>query len=80
MRPHADGTAQREAYRRFVMASVEPVADLIAEAASEALDTSVSFDFSGVWAHDLAGRATALAKLTAAGIPIDEARRLAGLA
>lgn len=75
----ADGTAQREAYRRFVMTAVQPVADMIAETASEALETDVAFDFSRVWAHDLQGRAAALAKLTEAGVPLEEARRLAGL-
>ena len=75
----ADGTAQREAYRRFVMTSVQPVADMIAEAASEALEVDVAFDFSGLWAHDLQGRASALDKLVTAGIPLDEARRLAGV-
>ena len=75
----ADGTSQRESYRRWIMASVEPVAELLAEEASEKLDSEVAFDFSGLWAHDIVGRATALGKLTDAGIPLVEARRLAGL-
>ena len=41
----------------FYMGAVEPVASLIAEVASEALEVEVSFDFSGTWAHDLTGRA-----------------------
>ncbi len=75
----ADGTAQRESYRRWVMASVEPVAELIAEEASEKLDSDVRFDFRGVWAHDLAGRASAYAKLVTAGMDADRAAALAGL-
>ena len=75
----ADGTSQRESYRRWIMASVEPVAELIAEVASEALEGDVRFDFRGVWAHDLAGRATAYAKLTGAGMPDADARAATGL-
>ena len=75
----ADGTAQREAYRRFVMTAVQPVADMIAETASEALETEIAFDFSGVWAHDLAGRAAAFQKLVAGGMAVAEAVQVAGL-
>ena len=35
----ADGTSQRESYRRFVMASVQPVADMVADVASGRLWT-----------------------------------------
>ena len=75
----ADGTSQRESYRRWIMASVEPVAELIAEEASEKLDSEVAFDFRGVWAHDLAGRASAYAQLVTAGMDADRAAALAGL-
>lgn len=75
----ADGTAQREAWRRFATGSVQPVADQLAEVASEALDTDISFGFHALWAHDLQGRATAVDKLVSAGIELEEARRLAGL-
>ena len=57
MDPGADGTAQREAYRRFIMASVQPMADLMAEVAGEALDTRRSpSQFAALHAHDIAGR------------------------
>ena len=65
--------------RRWVMSAVQPVADLIAEEASAKLDSEVVFSFATLHAHDIAGRAGAVAKLTTAGIPVDEARRLAGL-
>ena len=77
--PDADGTSQRESYRRWVMSSVEPVAELIAEEASEKLDGDVRFDFRNVWAHDLQGRASAYAKLVAAGMDTDRGAALAGL-
>ena len=76
----ADGTSLRESYRRWVMSSVQPIADLIAAEASEKLDSEVVFSFSALHAHDITGRAGAVAKMVTAGIPVDEARRLAGLA
>ena len=74
-----DGTESREAYRRFVMSSVEPVASMIAQDVSEALDTEVSFDFGSLWAHDFVGRASAFAKLVAGGLSASEARVIVGL-
>ena len=75
----ADGTSQRESYRSWVMSSVEPVAELIAEEASDKLDSEVAFDFRGLWAHDLAGKAGAAAKLVTAGMDAGRAASLAGL-
>ena len=76
--PSADGTAQREAYRRFIMASVQPVADMIAEVAGEALDTEITVQFAALHAHDITGRSTALAKLVDAGLSLPDAQRLVG--
>ena len=79
IRADADGTSQREAYRRFVMMSVQPVADMIAATASDALDGAVTFDFRGLWAHDVQGRASALHRLVEAGLPLAEARAAVGM-
>lgn len=51
------------------MVSVQPVADLIAEVASAALETEVAFDFAALHTHDIQGRASALAKLNDDGYP-----------
>ena len=75
----ADGTQLREDYRRFIMSSVEPVAAVIAEVASEALETEVKFDFRDLWGHDLAGRASAFQKLVAGGVPVEKAVAVVGL-
>lgn len=77
--PSTDGTGAREAYRRFVMASVEPVAERLADEAAEKLEADVSFDFSGVWAHDLQSRAAAFQKLVAGGMDVERAARLSGI-
>ena len=76
---NVDGTESREAYRRWIMANVQPVADMIAEAASAALEDEVVFDFRGLWAHDFVGRASAFQKLTAGGMSAAEAREIVGL-
>ena len=75
----ADGTAQREAYRRWVMAAVSPMADQLAAELSEKLETPISFRFDGLWAHDTAGRASALASLVQAGMSLDDALAKVGL-
>ena len=76
----ADGTGQREAWRRFVMGSVEPLAQIVGEELGRKLDTpNLAFDFSGLWAHDLAGRAAAFQKLVAAGMDTQEAARVSGI-
>ena len=75
----APGVSQRESWRRFYMGAVEPVAALIAEVASEALEVEVSFDFSGTWAHDLTGRASAFQKLVSGGMEVEKAVQVAGL-
>ena len=77
--PAADGTAQRESYRRFVMASVQPVADQIAEVAGEALDTEISLGFASLHAQDITGRSTAMARLVEAGLSLPDAQKLVGL-
>ena len=76
----ADGTSQRESYRRFVMASVQPIADMVAEVAGEALDASISLRFNALHAQDITGRANAMAKLVAAGMSLADAQKLVGLA
>ena len=76
----SDGTQLREDYRRFVMQSVQPVADMIGAEVSEALEASVALGFEALHAHDVQGRAGALAKLVGAGVPLAEARQLVGWA
>ena len=75
----ADGTSQREAWRRFVMGSCEPLLAIVGEEIERKLDTRVSFDLSRLWAHDLAGRAAAFQKLVAGGVAVNEALVTAGL-
>ena len=76
---NSDGTAQRESFRRFVMLSVEPLLDTLRAELERKLETEISFDLRGLWAHDLAGRAQAFQRLVAAGIPVGDAIGASGL-
>lgn len=76
----ADGTSQRESWRRFVMGSVEPLSRRIGEEIERKLEVeSLDFDFRSMWAHDLTGRASAYKALTGAGMPEADARTRVGL-
>ena len=79
----ADGTGQREAWRRFLHGSVSPVARMVADELRlklEIPDLTLSFD--SLYAADLSGRARAWRSLVgkAAAMDADKAARLAGLA
>lgn len=75
----ADGTAQREAWRRFVHASVMPVARIVEAEIAEKLEMAVSLDFAGLYASDIVGRAGAFQRMVAGGMDVAEAAGLAGL-
>ena len=75
----ADGTSQRESWRRFVMGSVEPLLSIVREELEEKLEAEIHFDLSNLWAHDLAGRASAFQKLVAGGVGVTEALATSGL-
>ena len=62
--PSADGTAQRESWRRFLHGSLQPVSRIIEEECSSKLDTEISLSFRSLMASDLAGRARAFGSLT----------------
>ena len=75
----ADGTSQRESWRRFVMGGVEPLLEIVREELERKLETEIAFDLSGLWAHDLQGRAVAFQKLVAGGVGVNEALATSGL-
>ncbi len=73
-----DGTAQREAVRRWHLGTVIPLADLVAFELSEKLETPVRLRFDN-YPLDLAGRAQAFQKLIAGGMDISQALAISGL-
>jgi len=67
----ADGTAAREAWRRFVVGSLAPLARELAVEIRDKLD--VEFDFGRLRSSDLAGIGRAVQSLMASGVSLPEA-------
>lgn len=63
----ADGTAQREAVRRWHLGTVLPLARLVEHELTAKLETPVQLRFDS-YALDMVSRATVVAKLTQAGV------------
>ena len=74
----ADGTAQREAWRRWHLSTVLPVARLIEHELSARLDTTVKLHLDQ-YAADLQGRAAAFQKLVAGGVDVERAAAVSGV-
>ena len=75
----ADGTAQRESWRRWALGPLAGLAAVVEAELSAKLDMQIRFDFSGLWARDLQGRASAFKALTSGGMSPDKAMHVAGL-
>ena len=77
---HGDAAGQRESWRRFLHGSVQPLGDLLAGELADKLDVpGLRLNFDRLFASDLSGRARAFGSLVQGGMPLDDARRLAGL-
>ncbi len=75
-----DGTGQREAWRRFLHGTVQPLAACVAAELKQKLDTpSLAFSFDRLFASDLSGRARAFQSMVGGGMAVDQAAGLAGL-
>ena len=76
-----DGSAQgsREAWRRFIFGSCEPIARLIEEELSKKLETEISLSFNNMFAADIAARSTAFKKLVEGGMDVEKAVGVSGL-
>ena len=74
------GTAAREAYRRFLHSSVAPVAELAAVEMREKLDSpELAITFDKLFASDLSGRARGFQSMVGGGMELSKAASLAGL-
>ena len=74
----SDGTAQREALRRWHMGTVKPLARLLEHELSTKLETPVKLRFDA-YPTDLAGRASAFKALVTGGMTVTEALATSGL-
>ena len=75
----ADGTSQREAWRRWAMGPLAGLAAIVEAELAAKLDQPVRFDFSGLWAADMAGRASSFKAMATGGMDAAKAAGLAGL-
>ena len=75
-----DGTGQREAWRRFLHGTVQPLAACVAGELAVKLDTpTLTLSFDRLFASDLSGRARAFQSLVNGGMDVNHAAGLAGL-
>ena len=75
----ADGTGAREAYRRFILASVEPLSRVVAAELSAKLESPVTLDAAQLNSADISGRARGFQSMVGGGMPLEQAAALAGL-
>ena len=75
----ATGIGQREAWRRFTLTSCAAAWTIIADECEAKLGVRPELDLTPAYGSDLTGRATAVQKLVTAGVPIDQALKVAGL-
>lgn len=75
----ADGTSQRESWRRWAMGPLAGLAATVEAELSGKLDQPVRLDFSGLWAADMAGRASSFKAMVTAGMDPAKAAALSGL-
>ena len=73
-----DGTAMREAWRRFHLATVLPVAGMIEHELSARFDEPVKLHFD-MYPTDLPGRASAFQRLVAGGMSVEKAAAISGI-
>lgn len=74
----ADGTAQREAWRRWHLGTVQPLAKLLSHELTLRLETPVRLKLDK-YPTDLAGRASAFKALVTGGMDLTEAAAVSGL-
>ena len=69
----------REAYRRFIAATIQPLALSIGAALSDVLSVDLALDLAELRGFDSQGQARTVGSLVKAGVDLDEAMRQAGL-
>ena len=75
----AEGTGAREAWRRFLHGTVQPLAMVFADELSRVYMRPVTLTFEKLFASDIAGRARAFQSMVGAGMEVGQAAALSGL-
>ena len=73
-----DGTSSREAWRRFLHSTLQPIGKLISAQALES-NLQVTLSFESLFASDVTGRARAFNSLVQGGMDIEQAAAVTGL-
>ena len=73
-----EGTSAREAWRRFLHGTLQPIADQIAVEASSKLGTDISISFDKLFASDLSGRARAFQSMVGGGMTTGSSAEFVG--
>lgn len=75
----ADGTGRREAFRQFLVGTLQPWARIIETEAAAKLEAPVELSLRSFRAADIAGRARSYKQLREAGVDADRAAEAVGL-
>lgn len=75
----AEGSATREAWRRFLHATIQPLGLFVVAELRRKLSGVPAINFDGLFASDLSGRARAFQSLVGGGMTVERAATLAGL-
>ena len=74
----SDGTAQREAWRRYLHGTVAPLGNLVISAANT-VGLNIEINWENLFASDISGRSRAFGSLVAAGMNVKDAANAAGI-
>ena len=75
----AEGTGQRESFRRLLHSTIAPMGKIVSEELTAKFETPISLSFDALFAADLSGRARAFQSLVNGGMAVEKAAALAGL-
>ena len=73
------GTTAREAWRRFLHATIDPLGKLVSEELTEKFEFPVSLSFDTLMVSDISGRARAFQSMVGGGMDVTKAAALSGL-
>ena len=75
----SDGTGQREAWRRCLHGTIQPLGALLSAELSRVYRRQVTLSFDRLMASDIQGRARAFQSMVGGGMPLNEAAAQSGL-
>ena len=77
--PRAEAQGQREGFRRFVHATIEPMARIVEAEMTAKTGLACDLNFASLFAADLAGRGRALKQMVESGVALADALDTVGL-